>query len=85
MIERCQRIMRHIGDVQPLTDPSRAIVVGASADEFAHLTQCLSGWELVNVPLDKKQTRISCALPAAQVRQMPDDATLAIAAGDQPL
>ncbi len=50
-----------------MTDHSRAIAVGASADELAHLTQCLSGWELVNAPLDEEQTGISCPLPAAQL------------------
>ena len=46
---------------------SIAIVVGASAEEFDHVKQCLSNWQCVAAPLNDEETEVS-SMPAASER-----------------
>ena len=41
-----------------------ALVVGASAAEFAHVEQCLSDWQCVNAPLDDDEETAVSPIPA---------------------
>jgi|GEM_PF-3616413 len=43
---------------------SIAIVVGASAEKFDHVKQCLSNWQCVTAPLNDEETEVS-SMPAA--------------------
>jgi len=44
-----------------------AIVVGASAEEFDHVKQCLSNWQCVAAPLNDEETEVSSMPAAAEV------------------
>lgn len=46
---------------------SIAIVVGASAEEFDHVKQCLSDWQCVAAPLNDEETEVSSMPAAAEV------------------
>ena len=48
---------------------SMAIVVGASAEEFDHVKQCLSDWQCVAAPLNDEETEVS-SIPAAAERRL---------------
>ena len=50
-----------------MTAPCKAIVVGASVEEFAHVRQCLSDWDCMSVPLNDEQTGLSSRFPAADL------------------
>ena len=45
----------------------RAIVMGASEDQLAHVGQCLSDWECVNGPLNDDESAVSSIPPAAKL------------------
>ncbi len=45
----------------------KAIVVGASEEQSAHVRQCLSDWECVSAPLNDEDTAASSAPPAAKL------------------
>ena len=45
----------------------RAIVMGASEDQLAHVGQCLSDWECVNGPLNDDESAVSSIPPAARL------------------
>jgi len=50
-----------------MTSGSMAIVVGASAEEFDHVKQCLSNWQCVAAPLNDEETEVSSMPAAAEV------------------
>ncbi len=50
-----------------MTSGSIAIVVGASAEEFDHVKQCLSDWQCVAAPLNDEETEVSSMPAAAEV------------------
>ena len=45
----------------------KAIVVGASEEELAHVGQCLPDWECVSAPLNDEDTGVSSIPPAARL------------------
>jgi len=45
----------------------KAIVVGASEEELAHVGQCLPDWECVSAPLNDEGTGVSSIPPAARL------------------
>ena len=42
-----------------MANDSMAIVVGASAEEFVHVEQCLADWQCASVSLNNEQTGVS--------------------------
>ena len=52
-----------------MVSDSRVLVVGASAEEFAHVKECLTGWECVTAPLNDEETAVA---------SVPDGATLIV-------
>ena len=50
-----------------MSQQRRAIVVGASVDELAHVQQCLPEWECMSVALNDEETGPSSQLPPASL------------------
>jgi len=42
-----------------MANSSRAVILGASVEQFSHIHKCLPAWECVNLPLDGRATMAS--------------------------
>ena len=44
-----------------MANSTRAVILGASVEQFSHIHKCLPAWECVNLPLDGSATMTSLA------------------------
>lgn len=44
-----------------MANNSKAVILGASVEQFSHIHKCLPAWECVNLPLDGSATMASLA------------------------